>query len=321
MSVGSSRDLDEELRQAGGAMFGWGGVRRLAFRLAPLGAVLLLSGCDLGVLAPRGPIGEANKTILLDSVAIMLAIVIPTILATLAAAWWYRSSNARATYLPDFEYSGALELIVWAIPLLTIMLLGGVAWIGAHDLDPAVPIESKEEPLNIQVVSLDWKWLFIYPDEHVASVNRLVIPAGVPIHFRLTSGSVMTAFFVPQLGSMIYTMNRMGTQLHLLADDPGTFRGLATQLSGDGFADMHFEVVAKTAQDFYEWLGQVRGGGEDLTSARYIELSKQSVLPEPITFKTVEDGLFDKILDQTLPPGPGPIAETNPGAAVRMMGK
>ena len=191
----------------------------------------------------------------------MLAIVIPTILATLAAAWWYRSSNTRATYLPDFEYSGALELIVWAIPLLTIMLLGGVAWIGSHDLDPAQPIKSKEEPLNVQVVSLDWKWLFIYPDQHVASVNRLVIPAGTPIHFTLTSGSVMTAFFVPQLGSMIYTMNGMGTQLHLLADDPGTFRGLATQLSGDGFADMHFEVVAKTAPEFYDWLGQTRALG------------------------------------------------------------
>ena len=162
----------------------WGGVRRLSFRLAPLSAALLLSGCDWAVLDPKGPIADANKTILTDSVAIMLAIVVPTILATLAAAWWYRSSNARATYLPDFEYSGALELIVWAIPLLTIMLLGGVAWIGAHDLDPAVPIESKEEPLNIQVVSLDWKWLFIYPDEHVASVNRLVIPAGS----RSTSG-------------------------------------------------------------------------------------------------------------------------------------
>ena len=211
-------------------------------------------------------------------------------------------------------------MIVWAIPLLTIMLLGGVAWIGSHDLDPAKPIESTEEPLNIQVVSLDWKWLFIYPDQHVASVNRLVIPAGTPIHFTLTSGSVMTAFFVPQLGSMIYTMNKMGTQLHLMADDPGTFRGLATQLSGDGFADMHFEVVAKTSPEFYDWLGQTRGTGEDLTSARYIELSKQSVLPEPITFKTVEDGLFDKILDQTLPPGPGPIAETNPGAAARRCG-
>jgi cytochrome o ubiquinol oxidase subunit II len=299
----------------------WGGVRRLFFRLAPLSATLLLSGCDWAVLNPKGPIGDANKTILIDSVAIMLAIVIPTILAILAAAWWYRSSNTRARYLPDFEYSGALELIVWAIPLLTIMLLGGVAWIGSHDLDPAVPIDSKEEPLNVQVVSLDWKWLFIYPDQHVASVNRLVIPAGTPIHFTLTSGSVMTAFFVPQLGSMIYTMNRMGTQLHLLADDPGTFRGLATQLSGDGFADMHFEVVAKTAPEFYDWLGQARASGDDdLTPERYIELSKQSILPEPITFKSVADGLFDKILDQTLPPGPGPVAETNPGA-LRRMGK
>ena len=240
----------------------WGGVRRLSFRLAPLGAALLLSGCDWAVLDPKGPDRRRQQD---DPDRFRRRSCspssIPTILATLAAAWWYRSSNARARYLPDFEYSGALELIVWAIPLLTIMLLGGVAWIGAHDLDPASPIELKEEPLNVQVVSLDWKWLFIYPDQHVASVNRLVIPAGTPIHFRLTSGSVMTAFFVPQLGSMIYTMNRMGTQLHLLADDPGTFRGLATQMSGDGFADMHFEVVAKTAPEFYDWLGQARGRG------------------------------------------------------------
>ena len=228
-----------------------------------MAAALLLSGCDWAVLNPKGPVGDGNATILIDSVAIMLAIVVPTIVATLAAAWWYRSSNTRARYLPDFEYSGALELIVWAIPLLTIMLLGGVAWIGSHDLDPARPLVSKEEPLNVQVVSLDWKWLFIYPDQHVASVNRLVIPAGTPIHFTLTSGSVMTAFFVPQLGSMIYTMNRMGTQLHLLADHPGAFRGLATQLSGDGFADMHFEVVAKTAAEFYDWLGKTRATGQN----------------------------------------------------------
>jgi cytochrome o ubiquinol oxidase subunit II len=233
------------------------------------------------------------------------------------AAWWYRSSNTRARYLPDFEYSGQLELIVWAIPLLTIMLLGGVTWIGAHDLDPAKPIVSKEEPLNVQVVSLDWKWLFIYPDQHVASVNRLVVPAGTPIRFSLTSGSVMTAFFVPQLGSMIYTMNRMRTQLNLLADDPGTFRGLATQISGDGFASMHFEVEAKSQEDFYAWLGKARADGPELTPESYIELSKQSVVPAPYTFRTVADGLFDKILDQTLPPGPGPIAETNPGAGVR----
>jgi cytochrome o ubiquinol oxidase subunit 2 len=295
-----------------------GEVRRLVLRLAPLAAALPLAGCDWAVLDPKGPIGDANKTILIDSVAIMLAIVVPTIAATLAAAWWWRSSNTRARYLPDFEYSGQLELIVWAIPLLTIMLLGGVAWIGSHDLDPARPLASKEAPLNVQVVSLDWKWLFIYPDQHVASVNRLVIPAGTPIHFSLTSGSVMTAFFVPQLGSMIYTMNRMRTQLHLAADKPGTFRGLASQLSGDGFADMHFEVVAKSAPDFYDWLGQARAAGPELTPESYIELSKQSVVAKPFTFRTVADGLFEKVLDQTLPPGPGPVAETNPGALKRM---
>jgi cytochrome o ubiquinol oxidase subunit II len=295
----------------------WGRIRRLVLRLAPLSATLLLSGCDWAVLNPKGPVADANATLLVDSVAIMLVIVVPTIVATLAAAWWYRSSNTRARYLPDFEYSGQLELIVWAIPLLTIMLLGGVTWIGAHDQDPARPLVSKEEPFNIQVVSLDWKWLFIYPDQHVASVNQLVVPAGVPIRFALTSGSVMTAFFVPQLGSMIYTMNRMTTQLNLLADDPGTFRGLATQISGDGFASMHFEVVAKSSQDFYDWLGKARADGPELTSESYIELSKQSVVPAPYTFRTVADGLFEKILDQTLPPGPGPIAETNPGAGVR----
>jgi cytochrome o ubiquinol oxidase subunit II len=286
--------------------------QRLFLRLAPFALAMCLGGCDWAVLNPKGPVGDGNATLLVDSVAIMLVIVVPTIIATLAIAWWFRSSNSRAFYLPDWEYSGQLELIVWAIPLLTIMLLGGVTWIGAHDLDPAKPLVSKDqEPLNVQVVSLDWKWLFIYPDQHVASVNRLVIPAGTPIRFALTSGSVMTAFFVPQLGSMIYTMNRMRTQLYLSADNPGVFRGLATQISGDGFAEMHFEVEAKSSQDFYAWLGQVRGGGPALTPESYIELSKQSVVPAPYTFQTVSDGLFEKILDQTLPPGPGPVAEAD----------
>ena len=199
---------------------------------------------------------------------------------------------------------------------VVFVLVGGVAWIGSHDLDPARPIQSKAAALEVQVVSLDWKWLFIYPDQHVASVNRLVIPAGTPIRFSLTSGSVMTAFFVPQLGSMIYTMNRMRTQLYLSADEPGVFRGLATQISGDGFADMHFEVVSKSTEDFYAWLGQVRADGPELTPESYIQLSKQSVVPAPFTFRTVTEGLFEKILDQTLPPGPGPVAETDSGPIV-----
>src|SRR5205814_6806445 len=177
------------------------------------------------VLDPQGVIGIAEKTILIDSLAIMLAIIVPTIAATLGFAWWFRASNTRATYLPDWAYSGRLELIVWAIPLLTIILLGGVAWIGSHDLDPAKPLGPPDAALEVEVVSLDWKWLFIYPEQHVASVNKLVIPAGVPIHFTLTSASVMNSFFIPRLGSMIYTMNGMATQLYLHADRPGTYAG------------------------------------------------------------------------------------------------
>src|SRR3954454_16075287 len=178
-----------------------------AARCAGVMMPIVLTACQPAVLDPQGIIGIAEKTILIDSLAIMLAIVVPTMAATLIFAWWFRAANTRAIYLPDFEYSGRIELIVWSIPLLTIILLGGVAWIGSHDLDPAKPLASETPPLEVQVVSLDWKWLFISPTQRVASVNRLVVPAGVPLHFSLTSASVMNAFFIPQLGSMIYTMN------------------------------------------------------------------------------------------------------------------
>src|SRR5271170_727121 len=271
-----------------------------------LGAAALLCGCNAIVLDPQGPIGIAEKTILIDSLAIMLAIVVPTIAATLAFAWWFRASNARATYLPDFVYSGRLELIVWAIPVLTIILLGGVIWIGSHDLDPAKPLASKTPPLEIQVVSLDWKWLFIYPNQRVASVNRLVVPAGVPIHFSLTSASVMNAFFIPQLGSMIYTMNGMTTQLNLRADAPGTFHGLSSHYSGDGFSDMHFDVQAVPADRFATWIEATRNGGPTLDGGSYAELAKQSISTSPFTFGVADPALFQQIVMQQLPPGPGP---------------
>ena len=274
----------------------------------PLSATLLLGGCETVVLDPQGPIGIAEKTILIDSLAIMLAIVVPTIAATLAFAWWFRASNTKATYLPDFAYSGRLELIVWSIPLLTIMLLGGVIWIGSHDLDPAKPLASDTPALEIQGVSLDWKWLFIYPNQSVASVNQLVVPAGVPIHFSLTSASVMTAFFIPQLGSMIYTMNGMATQLNLRTDAPGSFLGLASHYSGAGFSDMHFEVQAVPAERFAAWLEAARGSGPTLDDGSYATLAKQSMNISPFTFAAVEPELFQKIVTQQLPPGPGPQA-------------
>jgi cytochrome o ubiquinol oxidase subunit 2 len=274
----------------------------------PLAAVVLLASCDAIVLDPKGPVGIAENTLLIDSLAIMLAIVIPTIAATFAFAWWFRASNTKATYRPEFVYSGRIELIVWAIPVLTIMLLGGVIWIGSHDLDPSKPLASKTPPLEVQVVSLDWKWLFIYPNQSVASVNLLVVPAGVPIHFSLTSASVMSAFFIPQLGSMIYTMNGMTTQLNLRADAPGTFHGLASHYSGDGFSDMHFDVQAVPAERFAAWIDATRNSGPTLDAESYVALSRQSMNISPFTFGAVEPELYQQIVTQQLPPGPGPQA-------------
>jgi cytochrome o ubiquinol oxidase subunit 2 len=269
-------------------------------------AMLALGGCSAALLDPRGPVGQAEKTILLDSLAIMLAIVVPTIVATLGVAWWFRASHTKARYLPDWEFSGQIELVVWAIPLMTIILLGGVTWIGSHQLDPGRPLASKTAPIEIQVVSLDWKWLFIYPDARIASVNELVVPAGVPLHFSLTSASVWNTFFVPQLGSMIYTMNGMTTQLNLQADEPGTFHGLSGHFSGDGFSDMNFQVRALPADDFNAWLKSARDGNRRLDSAGYTALARQGSPVAPTLYAAVDADLFHRIVMQALPPGPGP---------------
>ena len=269
-------------------------------------AAYALSGCSAALFDPRGPVGQAEKTILLDSLAIMLAIVVPTIVATLGVAWWFRASHTKARYLPDWEFSGQIELVVWAIPLMTIILLGGVTWIGSHQLDPGRPLASKTAPLEIQVVSLDWKWLFIYPDARIASVNELVVPAGVPLHFSLTSASVWNTFFVPQLGSMIYTMNGMTTQLNLQADAPGTFHGLSGHFSGDGFSDMSFQVRALPADGFDAWLKSARDGGRRLDSAGYTALARQGSPVATTLYAAVDADLFHRIVMQALPPGPGP---------------
>src|SRR5215475_8284100 len=289
-----------------------------AVRCSSLLSLLALTGCEPGILPSNGVIGKGDTTILIDSLAIMLAIVIPTIVATLAFAWWFRSSNSSARHRPDFVYSGQIEMVTWSIPLMTIMLLGGVAWRGSYDLDPARPLSSDEAPLKIQAVSLDWKWLFIYPDHNIATVNRLVIPVGTPVHFALTSASVMNAFFVPKLGSMIYTMNRMETQLHLNADQPGTFLGMSSHFSGDGFADMQFNVQALPEDGFSAWIEETRkGAAATLTSQAYQDLAKPSTNVAPFAYSAVEPDLFDKVVRQSLPPGPGPAVEASPGAARR----
>ncbi|MDE2262547.1 MAG: cytochrome ubiquinol oxidase subunit II [Gammaproteobacteria bacterium] len=265
-----------------------------------------LAGCGRAQLQPAGPISAAERKILLDSIVIMLAIVIPTIIATLGVAWWFRSSNPRARRQPDFVYSGRVELIVWSIPALVIIFLGGIAWIGSHDLDPAQPLPAKAAPLDIQVVSLDWKWLFIYPKLGIASVNRLVVPAGVPLHLVLTSASVWNVFWVPQLGSMLYCMSGMAGTLYLEADHPGVYRGESAMISGDGFADMHFDTEAVRRSQFDAWVASTRSAGPALDDAAYRELLHQSVPPHPYTYRAVRPGLFADIVMLKLPPGDGP---------------
>jgi cytochrome o ubiquinol oxidase subunit 2 len=269
-------------------------------RYGSLAVVLIgaavLCGCTEGVLDPQGPIAVADRQILLNSLGIMLAIVIPVILATLGVAFWFRASNERARYRPNFAYSGRLEMLVWSIPAMTVFLVGGVAWVGSHDVSPRKPIPSSVKALRVQVASLDWKWLFIYPDQGVASVNRLTIPVGTPISLELTSSGVMNSFFVPQLGSQIYTMAGMITHLHLLADDPGTYRGFSAQFSGEGFSDMHFDAEVVTGEKFAQWIEAARGAGPELNATTYANLAKPTAAVAPFTYRSVEPGLFENIL-------------------------
>jgi cytochrome o ubiquinol oxidase subunit 2 len=232
----------------------------------------------------------------------MLAIVIPTILATLGAAFWFRSSNLRARYMPDFSYSGRLELLVWSIPIMTVLLVGGVAWVGAHDLDPPKPIASAAKPLKVQVVSLDWKWLFIYPEQGIATVNQLTIPVGTPVSFELVSSGVMNSFWVPQLGGQIYTMPGMTTRLHLQADHPGAYRGASANFSGDGFSDMWFRVDAVPAEKFLEWTDDARRAGPALDAQAYADLAKPSKAVAPFTYRFVAPDLFNDVLNSRMQP-------------------
>jgi cytochrome o ubiquinol oxidase subunit 2 len=280
------------------------GCRHIAlFAAAGLG----LAGCGAPVLEPKGPVGAGDLKILLDAVMLMLTIVVPTILAIFVFAFWYRASNTRARRLPTFDFSGRIELVVWAIPLLTIMFLGGMIWIGSHDLDPAKPLAGAGgKPLEVEVVALDWKWLFIYPEEGVASVNTVAAPVGRPIHFRLTSASVMNLFFVPQLGSMIYAMNGMVDSLNLQPDKPGVYAGRAAMINGDGFADMHFDLHALPPARYAAWIAAAKARGPVLDAGAYTLLERQSARVAPFTYRAVQPGLFNHIVTQRLAPAPGP---------------
>ena len=258
-------------------------------------AAMSMASCGEGVLDPHGPVGKAERVILYDSTAIMLAVVIPVIVLTLVFAWWFRARNSRARYRPDWEYSGRIEMIIWSIPALVILFLGGIAWTGSHDLDPPMRLEESTAPLDIEVISLDWRWLFIYPHEGIASLNRLVVPAGVPLRFRLTSTTVMNSFFVPQLGSQIYAMPNMVTRLNLEADQTGTFEGLSAQFSGDGFSDMRFDLVSTGTATFKDWVDTTKTRGGVLDASTFEDLARPAKAGGAQTYARVSEGLFDRI--------------------------
>jgi cytochrome o ubiquinol oxidase subunit 2 len=274
-------------------------MKKIAGRLVGLVSIapaFLLSGCNLEVLMPKGPIGAAETSLIATSTWTMLIVVIPVILLTLLFAWRYRASNKSAEYRPDWAHSTAIEIAVWTIPALIILFLAVLTWKSTHELDPYKPLESNVKPINVEVVALDWKWLFIYPDLGIASVNQLAIPVGTPVNFRITSDTVMNSFFIPQLGGQIYAMAGMQTRLHLQANEVGDYAGASANFSGKGFSDMKFRTLAETPEDFNAWVAKVRASTDQLNMDRYYKVAQPEEKAPVSYFSSVDPKLFNNIV-------------------------
>ncbi len=277
-----------------------------------------LSGCsDIILFNPKGPIGSGELFVIVVAIALMMIVVVPVFVMAYWFARKYKASNPRATYMPKWDYSVKIDLAMWLVPVAIVAALAYLSWTRTHHLDPYKPIHNGEKPLTIEVVSLDWKWLFIYPEQNIAAVNQLVFPAHVPLSFKLTAGTVLTSFFIPQLGSQIYAMPGGQSRLHLLADEEGTFRGHNQQFSGSGYADMHFKAIAASREEFEAWVQQARQSPETLDLPRYEKLAEPGT-SHPVTFSSVQPGLFEHVMRKYHHPGPEnrDFVLTNPTAGV-----
>lgn len=270
---------------------------RNLFTLIVAGAGLTLAGCSGGVLDPKGQVGMDEKNLIILCTILMLIVVVPVIFLTLYFAWKYRASRDFEIYTPKWAHSTKIEAVVWSIPILIVVSLSVITWRSTHALDPYAPLEGQGEHLTVEVVSLNWKWLFIYPEQGIATVNELVFPANKPVAFKITSESTMNSFFIPQLGSQIYSMAGMETKLHLIADEPGTYKGISSNYSGAGFTGMKFNAIATpTEDDFEAWVASVKQSQTSLTSGAYEQLAEPSE-NNPVTyFSKVDDGLFHNIV-------------------------
>ena len=273
-----------------------------SFRVTVIGAALAmvtLCGRAEGVLDPWGPVGATQRQLLYECLGVMLIVVVPVIVLTLAFAWWFRASNRRAAYLPDWSYSGKVEFSIWIIPLLIVLFLAAVAWVSSHELDPYRPLRGgPNKPLRVEVVAMDWKWLFIYPELGVASVNELALPLDTPVTMDITSASVMNAIFIPGLAGQIYAMAGMCTQMSVIAGTQGVYSGLSSQFSGDGFSDMHFKVIAADGPGFNRWVDGLRRSEQVLDKPAYERLVAQRASAETVYYAGADNDLFDYALQR-----------------------
>jgi cytochrome o ubiquinol oxidase subunit 2 len=272
-------------------------LRRLLWPLLALALPLALSGCGSALMDPKGQIGEEQRTLILTAFGLMMIVVIPVIAMTILFATRYHLSK-KARYEPDWSHSTPIEIVVWLVPLVIIAFLGWLTWQTSHSLDPNKPIESDAETMEIQAVALDWKWLFIYPEQGIATVNEPVFPAQVPVHFRVSSGSVMNSFFIPRLGSQIYAMAGMDNDLHLIANEKGDYPGRSTNYSGAGFAEMTFDAHAVSPAEFDAWVDKVREAPQTLFYPQEYEDLARPTRDHPVEyFSDVSPRLYEKIID------------------------
>ena len=275
------------------------------FGILPFFGMLFLSGCDWTLLNPKGQVGIDERNLILLAFGLMLLVVIPVIVMVLAFAWKYRASNKSATYAPEWAHSTKIEAVVWGVPLIIIAILGYVTYVSTHHLDPYRPLDSENKPVTIQVVALDWKWLFIYPEQGIASVNKIVFPAHTPVNFQITSDAVMNSFFIPALGGQIYAMAGMQTKLHLIANENGEFDGISANYSGAGFTGMKFKAVATDPADFDAWVNEVKSSPKQLDSAEYDALAKPSENNPVALYSSYAPNLFQTIVDKYEGMNPG----------------
>jgi cytochrome o ubiquinol oxidase subunit 2 len=271
------------------------------------GAALLLTGCNTVLLNAPGDVAAQQGRLIIVSTVLMLLIIVPVMALTVFFAWRYRASNKQATYTPDWDHSTGLELIIWSAPLLIIIALGAVTWISTHTLDPyralrridakrAMPQDT--QPLVVQVVALDWKWLFIYPEQGIATVNELAAPIDVPIQFRITGSTVMNSFYIPALAGQIYAMPGMETKLHAVMNKAGEYEGFSANYSGAGFSHMRFKFHGVSPGDFDKWVQQAKAGGNTLSREGYLQLEKPSEREPVKRFASVAPDLYDRILNR-----------------------